>query len=428
MKNKKLIFIACSFIFTVGISFPQNFFDISTGFRLDPRFYNYEENKQGFELGTSAFFSSSVNLTENFMLRAEMSFELYNIATKDIFTGQGALFWLDDVSFIYKKRFTNCTNYLSLFIGLNEPIGSDTFLERQFGVSDISSKITDGWLGMRDSAIFSPYGFGVSDTIRFGEKPMAINFNLMFTREEANNIFAMNANLRYAMAYRFFTLDASVGVGLPIQADEIMNIKPFDRIYIHSAVTMLIGNDYTPSLLIQSGITNYSAIFAPDAPKNDFMSDSFYLILEPRVRIGKGNLRLSMFSLPTNNNINFYTNIMTEKANYGVFVRDSFGFNFHFSHDSAYIAGKRFTFGGNLTVSFPDKNFIDICKNGIKLDNGITCTLSPYMETELLGGEFRVMLQVEPMKIEGSGQWKATIEANRPEKMFRLNIGYNIRL
>lgn len=423
MKHKKLVFFVCAFFLAGSNFFPQNFFDGSVGVRLDTSFYDDVNDEQVFKLGVSSFFSGNINFTNNLMVHTEMSFKIDNIATKEIFTGQSAMFWLDDISIVYNSQHKNISNYITAFIGLNEPVGSDIFLRRHFGVSNISSKIVDGWLGTRESSIYSPYGIGVADAIRINSQPMVFGANLVFTREEGNSFFAMNLNTRYAMAYRFFLLDASLGAGFPIQPNGDIGVKPFDRIYIHGSVTMLIGNTYTPSLFIQSGITNYRMIF--DMKKNDFISDSFYLIIEPRVRIGNGNLTLSMFSLPRNNS---FTNNNKSETNYGIFIRDAFGCNFQFFHDPVYLGGKRFTFGGNATVSFPGKNLIDVCKNGAMLKNGMTCVLSPYAETDLFGGMLRIMLQVEPVKLNGDGDWALSAKMNEIEKIFRLSVGYKARI
>lgn len=412
MKNKKLIFTVCVLFAAATSVFAQFSFDGYTGIRLDPVFYNPKEDKADFLTGTTSFFTGQINFTQNLLARAEGSLYSGNLFGDDIFRGKNTTFWLDELSIVHMAQLTAGANYASVFAGNYEPIGSDIFLQRQFGISPIGSQILNGWLGSRNSSINPTFNFGASNIFHLGSEPMAFGGYISFNKNNGN-FFSADATLRYATAYRLFAIDFAAGIGTPIETKDI--VTQFDRIYLHGGITMLVGNSYTQSLFVQAGVLD-TAIETGKDKKSEFESSSFYIVFEPRFRLGNFQLHLSLFSLPQ------------ETIARNMLLRDTFGVNMLVLHDATYIAKKRFTLGMHSTISTPNKNLIAACKGEDILSDGMSFTLAPYASTDLLNGELNVMMQIEPIKINGQGDWTLAVEANRPEKMFRLNVGYKIRL
>ena len=89
---------------------------------------------------------------------------------RNVFTD--SKFKIDEISVVFRSKGLNSTNYFSIFMGTYEPIGSDIFLRRQFGIQPIMSKITESWLGIAGSVIYPLFGMGIADVVHFSTQPL----------------------------------------------------------------------------------------------------------------------------------------------------------------------------------------------------------------------------------------------------------------
>lgn len=413
MKKNKSLFLIISRVFTVFIftltlyqkAYSESIFSGCTGINSDigP---NKDSDYLDPQMTVQAFFASQFNLSKNLMAHAEISISTSNIIENSIFNETPAEFRIDELSLIYRKQFDILSNYLSLFMGTYEPIGSDIFLQRQFGIQPISSKLMDNWLGLAGSIVYPLFGAGLSDIIHFNSQPIATGI-YFYLNHENSDYFVLNSDARFACVYRLITFDFAAGLGAPLgteyEGEDVILL--INKLYAHSGINVLMGNNYTQSFFLQAGISNIPIVRNTEAFVID--PETVYLLIEPRIILKDCHINLTFFSLPED----------TVKTL--LFVTDTLGINLLIYNDSLYLKNKCITFGLNTMVSFPDKNFISLGDLSSIFDDGYTITIAPYYSTKLALGEFHTMLEIEPTVLTKSKYWAS---------MFKFNIGYRTQL
>ncbi len=352
------------------------------------------------QLMVQAFFAGQFILSENIIFHTEFSVSTSNLIENSIFKGNSSTFTLDELSLVFRKQFPGAANYLSLFAGTYEPIGSDIFLRRQFGIQPIASKMTESWLGLSGSVIYPQFGIGAADTVHFMAQPIAAGLYVYVNKELADKndeeCWGLNADARLACVYRFFTFDAAAGAGFPFEKTDTDNyIFAVRSIYGRAGVNLLLGNNYTSSLFVQAGISNVQFTkmdgFSPD-------SDKAYFLFEPRFRAKKFRLHITAFSLPADTAAKF------------LFINDTLGLNFLVYTDDLYLKNKSFSFGINGALTFPGKNFSDLNRDILDKFN---VTAAPYFSTRFYNGQINTMLQAKIRYADKS-----------LHPLFKLHIGY----
>jgi hypothetical protein len=410
--NKNKIIYTVAFISVFLFFFPLSKADASglfsgyAGIKTDLGFAGSGSSSFDPQLLLQSFFAGQFNLTDDLIARMEFSLNTEDLIENSVFKKTPAEFQIDEVSLIYRKKFLGFSNYLSIFMGTYEPIGSDIFLRRQFGIQAISSKLTESWLGLSGSVLYPLFGIGISDVIHFASQPMAAGA-YFYVNHENSDYYVFNGDLRFAYVYQYMCLDVAGGIGAPMKTnyngeDVIVLV---DTLYAHAGIDMLIGSNYTPAALYaQAGI--YDIPIERDTDTFTVDPDKVYLLFEPRFNMSTFQLRFTLFSLPTDT---------VEKL---LFIDDTFGFNILSYADSLYIGSSSFSFGINTTLSFPDQSFL-IFKDlsNISVDT-LNVALSPYISTQMFSGELHVMAQI---KI-------TDIARNSIASAFKINIGYKTQL
>ena len=146
MNRRKKLFViyALSAVLAHRVS-AAGFFSGYTGIKADLGFAD-ASGAFDMQLKLHSFFAGQFNLTKNLIARAEFSLRTDDIIDTAVFSKTRADFKVDELSLIYRRQFYGGTNFFSAFAGTYEPIGSDLFLRRQFGIEAVSSKITESWL------------------------------------------------------------------------------------------------------------------------------------------------------------------------------------------------------------------------------------------------------------------------------------------
>ena len=408
MNRKKTVFIIYALSAVLAHrGFAAGFFSGYTGIKADAGFAD-PSGAFDMQLKLQSFFAGQFNIANNLIARAEFSMCTDDIIDNTIFNKTSADFKIDELSLIYRKQLLDSVNFLSVFAGTYEPIGSDLFLRRQFGIEAISSKITESWLGLSGSIVCPLFGIGISDTVRFSRAPVATGGYLYVNRENPDNNFVLNADARFACAYQYFILDTAAGINSPMKnkngagEDVILLV---DSLYAHAGITLLIGNNYTPaSFFMQTGV--YDLPIKQGSDTFSFDIESIYLLAEFRTRISSYRTMFAVFSLPT------------DTVKELLFIRDTLGCNLTICNPSVYIGAQRFEFGIHNTLSFTDKTYIDV-KDFIDLFASVpTITASPYAAVKIGLGEFRAMLQVRISELINDS----------PAAAFECNFGYKMQL
>lgn len=379
----------------------SSFFSANAGGRL-----NYSSDSKSTEydpnLKLEAFIESQFNFSETVWSHFNFSIKTGDFLGQELFSATDAKFKIDEISVTKKAKIEGSNNYLSLYMGTYDPVGSDIFFQRYFGQLPIASKITESWLGKASSILYPHFGIGVSDVITFNKQPMAAGL-YFYVNNEDEKYFVFNADLRFACVYRFLSFDIAGGIGTPLSdkyngGDAIVVI---DTVYWHAGTTILIGNNFTQSLFIQAGIFNAS--FTKSDSNLITAPDDIYLLIEPRLRFKNTHLNFSVYSVPKNT------------AEQMLFITDTLGCNINIYNDTLSWGSNKFSVGTNFALSFPDKYFIDIL--GLKddfLSMNFNVDITPYIYTNLLSGELHLQTSIKLMEFLRDN-WK---------NGFSIDLGY----
>ena len=266
---------------------------------------------------------------------------------------KNAYFTLEEGSATYVFNLGNLTNYVSLFLGNYEPIGSDVFLQRQFGIKPISSQFTTSFNGLNGNTIYKMNGFGGAYTVHLNQN-MALGAYIY--KATNNNINYANTDLRFAGVFDKFTVDASVGLGFPIETTDDNNNKVIILIRtltLHGGATVLIGNSYGNSVFIQAGIK--TLIFDPNSTKSIGLSNdisNFYIFVEPRFVTPLVQLNMSFFVLPVSNMKDMlYLSIIPSKYSSASF---STGYDIAFMTNQIHLNNTEINVGTHFTTLIVD--------------------------------------------------------------------------
>ena len=345
---------------------------------------NTIDSKYNPDLKLQAFFAGQFNFSDNIWGRTEFSLDTGDFINENILQETSSMFQIDEISLNFRGNLGKSINYFSIFLGTFEPIGSDVFLQRYFGIKPIASKITESWLGLSGSILYPQRGFGISDTLKFINKPIAINLAAYINSDE-NDTFVYNTDLRFSTNLRYFTFDVLCGIGLPFgnkYTDENY-IFVVEKIYWHAGTNILIGNDYTQSLFIQAGIFNASF-----TGKNNFdwAKKNIYLLFEPRFNLDKLNCDITLYNIPENN--------VKELQH----IDDVLGVNINLYSENVKIKNNSFTIGFHTNIGFKNTSIFDI-KNISKVTKEyISLNFTGYTKSNFLSGELQLMVKLRAME------------------------------
>ncbi len=397
MKHKKIISLFCAAAAS-SFSFADVFFSGFSGAKTELT-SDKTSDKFDPQMKIRSFFSGQLNFSENIIAHGEFSLQTHDLLDKSLFKETPATFRLDELSLIFRQPMGNERNYLSFFAGTYEPIGSDVFLRRHFGIQPITSRITESWLGLGGSIIYPVFGFGIADAIRFSRAPFVIG-NYLYVNREFDESYVLNIDVRTAFVSRFFTFDFSGGIGMPLNttvSDEAFIIV--DTIFWRAGMNVLIGNRYTTSLFMQAGLSDVP--FTKRDQQFILNEEKTYILLEPRFRMGIVKMHITAFSLPHDT---------VEKF---IFINDSMGMNLDLFMEEVYIHNKAVVLGMNTALTLPGKNFIHFQEPEHLFDTHAIIA-APYFSTGFYNGELRAMLQMNIMDITNGNAYSA----------FKIHLGY----
>lgn len=363
-------------------------------------FSNSQFNPQA---SLDGFFAGQIDFAKLFIFRAEFSFQTDNILNSSIFEGTNATFCLDEVSATYIFPTGLSSNYLSLFMGTYEPIGSDIFLQRQFGIQPITSLITENWLGLNGSEVYPFYGFGISYIIHMAKEPFAFG-TYAYINENDSNLYVLNGNLRFACVYDNFCLDTAFGIGAPLgtETDTDNVIVVIKKLYGNAGINLLVGNKYTTSVFFQGGFSDI--LITRSDSLLQFSPDTTYFLLEPRFCFGTNHLDISVFSFPE------------DVASSLMFIEDQLGFNISIYKEQNRLGSKVYTAGLHTTISFPDKDLLDL--NATFINNlKLRLCFSPFVSFQMGTGKFNALLKFDGLNL-----------ISNPSEALEFDFGYKEQL
>ncbi len=416
-------------------------------------------------LDAQMFFAGQLDFNGKFLLRGEFYLKtdnLYNMFDTSLTTSQNmpnslfiysddnnANFRIEDISATINTSGDRVTHYFTAFLGNYEPIGSDIFLQRHFGIDPISSDFTKSWRGLNGSSVYDFYGAGISYTARFSD-PNALGLYLYYNEQVSDNTGSsvdsvVNFDLRYACVYSNLALDFQAGAGLPFErVDDSGNkvILIVRKANFHAGTSILLGNHYTTSFFAQAGFndfTVYPAASEGDTRYNRINWDNFYLLLEPRFIFNLFELDLSFFNLPSDcfRRMLYFSNAYEatrDPYNSGYNIS---GINAYFVTDRLYLGNTNFTFGIHVTMALqqPLYGFSTSAasigdwfgdfwtfltgkyfQEGFGTfftqykENGIA-NITPYVSMPAFGGRLNASLEAQILKMTAE-EWTSAIEVS----------------
>ena len=357
------------------------------------------------ELKLQAFFAGQFNFNQNIWSHLEFSIDTDNLLTDDVFKKTPAQFRIDELSFTGKMTFTSTVNYLSAFIGMYDPIGSDILLQRYFGIEGIASKVTDSWLGTGNSILYPQWGMGMADVLKFYTLPTLIGI-YAYVNSEDDEYKVFNVDLRNAFSFHYFTMDLAAGLGAPLsdksQGKDV--IVAINKLYWHMGTTILLGNNYTAAALFaQMGINNAS--IQPKANKMEITPETCYFLLEPRFYNGVAHAHISFYILPKDT----VSELMV--------LDDTLGININVFRNIN-TRNNIFTIGFHLGAGFDDKYVNDLIKFSDYDISDLNVNLIPYFSTNILSGTLNSSLKVKIKEFT----------RGKPGKAFVIDLGYKCKI
>ncbi len=390
-----------------------------------------EQIKKTFDnpiLSAQGYFGGQVQFQDSLILRVEFSVFAKDIFGKSILespflkknTRTNSLFQIQEASAVYKLQTNSLTHFLSAFYGEYEPIGSDVFLQRQFGIAPIHSDLTYTFNSLNGISINERYGGGISYIARSNnvQRPLAAGIYLF--RDWNGYRGATNADFRIGGAFDYVTFDLRTGFSLPDKADEDES-NSIDYVTFNAGFSMLGGKQTSIfNVLLQAGFSDL--VLDPlhktsnETIYKNWAAESFYFLFEPRVNLRKAKFSVTAFNIPYSqaskmfflNNYNGGRKDPQGKDSRN-FVNPC-GIDLHASTNSLRLGDNELTTGLHVTISMGGQTVQDMYydrenENPWKK----TVFVSPYAKLPLRGGEVYAATTISSHIFNKEDNWPSCV-------------------
>lgn len=369
------------------------------------------------ELNADAFFAGQFDLTKNIIFRTKVSVYTDNILGDNILKNTPAYFSMDEVSITYNGYLGTLTHHLCAFIGETDPIGSDLFLRRNFGIPAFGSRITETQRGITGIKIYPMSGIGCSYVLRLPYN-MATGIYFYYNKtsllqlpveEEAIPLVetveneSFNIDLRFASAWSAVNLDFAAGFTLPFEKNDsneekvIVLVRKAD---LHTGLSMMIGSSYTSSFLLQMGLTKL--IFNPNETMNETVVafKDVFILIEPRFLAKNVGFAFTLYNIPSE---------VSERLFY---ISNPLGVNISIYSLNTQLLGKPSEFGAHVTLSIPEST-MNISPDMLNLQ------VAPFITMNVFGGKLDTAVMCNVLKVTSF----ETFVQNT-----KISIGYKVKL
>lgn len=396
-------------------------------YQLDTDDYSFSEKvKKTFDdplFSAQGYFGGQLQFQDTLILRGEFSVNAPDIWGKRILekpAGKNSTFQVQEASGVFKFQTASLTHYLSLFYGEYEPIGSDVFLRRQFGIAPIQSDLTSTFISMNGASINDSYGAGLSYIARSSDyqRPLAAGFYLY--REWDGQQEATSADFRMGGAFNYVTFDFRTGISLPDKDDSIL---AGDYVSLKAGVSVLGGKPTSVfNVLLQTGFSDL--IMDPQHKISDDLiykksaAHSFYFLFEPRVNLRQAKFSVTAFNIPYSQAqkmffLNNYNSGREEHQIHNWQRRvNPCGIDLHASTNVLHVGQSKLTTGMHVTISMGGQTVQDLYdykdineKNPWKK----TVFVSPYAKLPVHGGEAYAAATVSSHIFNQEDNWPSCV-------------------
>ena len=353
-------------------------------------------------LNAQSYFAGQIDFSGYFLFRTEFSVaadDLQNSITDS--TNVKSAFNIQEISGTFNFSTAHVSHYISAFLGEFEPIGSDIFLKRQFGIQPIGSKLMDSWYSYNGASAYPFYGIGASYALHILKNYSAAIYVSRNT-DIVTNLSSIDTNLRFATVFHSLIFDAAAGLSFVL--GDSGGIFSVDTITLHGGLNILAGNRSFLSFFLQAGVSDYTI----DAQSgHSFNTDSIYVLFEPRLVLNGFHFAASVFTLPfeAQNKMLFLhypkDMITDDSAN-----KSSVGASLNIFKEDIYVGFTDITLGGHVTLSFPGSNALTIIPDIMGKNTHPQLAISPYLATDIFGGSLMLAISVDILNLKDTDSTK----------------------
>lgn len=247
-----------------------------------------------FDVPMAGFAAVQANLANWCVARGEIAVNAANFNFDDIFSSATADIELNELSVVMIRRAVTTSSFFSAFLGAYEPLGSDVFLMRQFGIEPISSHFSKSATSLAGASLLPTKGAGLSYIVNFDKLPMATG-GYFYVGKNRTGDWTINIDARLAAVSNIATLDFMAGIGSPLQ-DSYNNkdvVLMIDTITLKGGISLLLGSKYTHGLLLQAGVKDV-AVKGKNA--GTVVGDEIRFLVEPRLNFNKFRLSFTLYT------------------------------------------------------------------------------------------------------------------------------------
>ena len=340
--------------------------------------------------GAESYFAGQLDFSGRLFLRGEFYVLADDIFNARIFksgsTETNAQFRMEELSATYVFNGDKSSHYVSAFTGCYEQIGSDIFLQRQFGIKPIQSNLTNSYHGVQGASLFPDYTMGLSYTGRFsGDNALGLTASKgKLAVTTGNDGDSLNFDARFAKLFNKATIDMVAGVAVPLKKDGDNGKNP----QLHMGFSGLFGFKKSYMLYSQLGINRF--VLKRSADDSSVRFDDIYFLVEPRIPFGSLYLNIAAFSIPLDSAAEMvYLKPMVRKNPTSQSIT---GININFVQENCRINTTKFTFGIHGTVGFAGLTMDDVIDDLRDSDKMILIT--PYTNVEISGGKLNASVSL----------------------------------
>lgn len=322
------------------------------------------------------------------------------------FAERNARFRMEECSATLKLSSSGASHYINAYIGNFEPIGSDLFLQRQFGIKPVSSSFTSSYRGLAGISYYPMYAKGLGYTFR-PEGPLA--FGISCYQNEAlsdeSSSDALNLDVRFASLLGITAADLSMGLALPEDEGDENYFFATKEIQIHGGLTFLVGNRNTTSLLIKAGINRLRLTKKNSGSDKINKWSDIYAFAEARAAGKYIAIDSSGFFFPR------------ETAQDMVFLRHTaeskdaesvFGGNVNIHSEQLYIGATKTSLGAHTTFAV-SRTYEEKFKASL--------LISPYAGIDIFGGSLNASLSVDCLSLA---------DADKRAQCYSAQVGFKV--
>jgi len=361
------------------------------------------------DLFAEAFFASQIDLSQSLLIRTEFSVFTDSIIGDNFLKDIPAYFSLNELSLTYVGSLGTISQLASVFIGETDPIGSDLFLRRLFGLPSFTSRILETSQSLSSAQLYPMSGLGASYTLKATDNfATALYFyynklNIASSIPGDDDNTSLNIDARFAGAWPWLIFDLSAGLTLPFEkydADDEEVILLIRKADFHAGLSLFVGSSYTSSFLLQAGLIKL--VFSPNQNISEeiIALKDITLLVEPRFKTKNLGIAFSLFNIPPQ---------VAQKLFY---IENPLGVNVSLFYNTFANLGFQGEIGVHTTFSVPESSF------AVTADD-LVIQIAPYIKADIGGGSLSAAIKC---KVLDFTSLDAAIESTS------LSIGYKAQL